>query len=338
MTSQPLGVPAARSRSWSKLRCFARTSGVAVAMLLPTPALFAADRLSDDDVKAVLERIDWERDRFEDQLDGRLKRSILRDPGMEVNVERFLDDLQENLDTLKERFTAEYAASAEVTGLLNQASAIQHFMSAQPPDIDGASEWNRLAESLTVLAAVYGTVMPIPVGQQARRMNDREVEQLADNLAQKRRSVQEGSGLIVEDTRDDRQGDPRRRHHGRGRTKEGCGKAGVGRRRPEAGVRRGQGVAQSCGQAARGVGGVRAVAERPELVARGGERSRSDLAGIRPARCTLSGRPAIACGLTITDVQRARSRPVRYHLPYDRRDKCSAEAAAGGASTRRSRS
>jgi uncharacterized membrane-anchored protein YhcB (DUF1043 family) len=183
MTRQTLGAPSRPSGSLSKLRCFARASGVAVAMLLLAPVLFAADRLSDDDVKAVLERIDWERDRFEDQLDGRLKRSILRGPGMEVNVERFLDDLQENLDTLKERFTAEYAASAEVTGLLNQASAIQQFMSAQPPDLDGASEWNRLAESLAVLAAVYGTVMPIPVGQQARRMNDREVEQVADNLA-----------------------------------------------------------------------------------------------------------------------------------------------------------
>ena len=148
----------------SKLRCFARTSGVAVAILLLTPGLFAADRLSDDDVRAVFERIDWERDRFEDQLDGRLKRSILRGPGMEVSVERFLDDLQENLDKLKARFTAEYAASAEVTGLLNQAASIQQFMSTQPPDMDGASEWNRLADSLGVLASIYGTVMPIPKG------------------------------------------------------------------------------------------------------------------------------------------------------------------------------
>ena len=153
-------------------------------MLLLTPGLFAADRLSDDDVRAIFERIDWERDRFEDQLDGKLKRSILRGPGMEVSVERFLDDLQENLDKLKARFTAEYAASAEVTGLLNQAASIQQFMSTQPPDMDGASEWNRLADSLGVLASIYGTVMPVPKGQQARRMNDREVEQAADNLAE----------------------------------------------------------------------------------------------------------------------------------------------------------
>ena len=42
---------------------------VFTAMLWTTPAA-AADRLSDKDVKALIERIDNERDRFEDQLDG----------------------------------------------------------------------------------------------------------------------------------------------------------------------------------------------------------------------------------------------------------------------------
>ena len=60
-----------------------------------------ADRLTDKDVKQLLERIDDERDRFEDQLDGKLKRSIIRGPGGEVNVEKYLDDLQENVDKLK---------------------------------------------------------------------------------------------------------------------------------------------------------------------------------------------------------------------------------------------
>src|SRR5262245_40673019 len=87
----------------------------AVAAAAPTMPAVGAERPTDKDVKQLLERIDQDRDRFEDQLDGRLKDGIVRGPGGEVKVNRYLDDLQENVDKLKERFTKEYAASAEAT-------------------------------------------------------------------------------------------------------------------------------------------------------------------------------------------------------------------------------
>ena len=143
----------------------------------------SADRLPDKAVKALLERIDNERDRFEDQLDGKIKSSILDGAG-EVHVESFLDDLQANVDRLHSRFKSDYAASAEVTTVLRQGTDIQRFMSKQPPDLDGASEWNQLASSLGELAKVYATTFPLPEGQQARRFNDREVEKVASELAE----------------------------------------------------------------------------------------------------------------------------------------------------------
>jgi hypothetical protein len=155
---------------------------VFTAMLWTTPAA-AADRLSDKDVKALIERIDNERDRFEDQLDGEVKRSILRGPGGEVHVERYLDDLQENIKKLKERFSSEYAASAEATAVLRQGADISRFMTTKPPNMDGASEWNRLAASLSQLAAVYGTSMPLPEGHVARRVNDHEVKVATTQVA-----------------------------------------------------------------------------------------------------------------------------------------------------------
>jgi hypothetical protein len=154
-----------------------------VTALLGTAPAAAADRLSDKDVKALIERIDDERDRFEDQLDGEVKRSILRGPRGEVHVERYLDDLQENVDKLKERFSSEYAASAEVTAVLRQGGDIGRFIASKPANFDGASEWNRLAASLSQLAAVYGTSMPVPDGQTARRANDREVKVVATQVA-----------------------------------------------------------------------------------------------------------------------------------------------------------
>ena len=151
------------------------------AMLGAAPAA-AADRLSDKDVKGLIERIDDERDRFEDQLDGEVKRSILRGPGGEVHVERYLDDLPGELKKLKERFSSEYAAAAEVTAVLRQGGDISRFIASKPPNFDGASEWNRLAASLSQLAAVYGTSMPMPDGQIARRVNDREVKVVTEQV------------------------------------------------------------------------------------------------------------------------------------------------------------
>jgi hypothetical protein len=147
------------------------------------PPVASAERPSDKDMKQLLERVDNERDRFEDQLDGKLKRSILRGPGGEVNVERYLDDLQENVDKLKDRFTPQYAASAEATTVLRQGADIQRFMATQPPNLDGMSEWNRLAASLGELATAYGTKFPIPDGVAARRLNDAEVKKAAEEAA-----------------------------------------------------------------------------------------------------------------------------------------------------------
>ncbi len=154
-----------------------------MAALFATPAV-AAERLNDNAVKDLLDRIYNERDRFEDQLDGELKRSIIRGPSGEVNVERYLDDLQENVDRMKERFTSDYGASAEVTTVLRQGSEIQRFMAKQKPDFDGASEWNRLSGSLGQLAVIYGTSFPIAEGQQARRLNDDEVKKAAEEVAE----------------------------------------------------------------------------------------------------------------------------------------------------------
>ena len=169
-------------RVWRDIRGVSAAGAVVAAILMAAPTVLA-DRLSDKDVKALIERINHERDRFEDQLDGRVKRSILRGPGGEVNVERYLDDLQDNVGKLKDRFTPEYAASAEATTVLQQGSDIQRFMAAQPPNFDGVSEWNRLASSLGELAAVYGTTMPLPDGQQGRRVNDRELKAVAGTVA-----------------------------------------------------------------------------------------------------------------------------------------------------------
>lgn len=159
------------------------SAGLVVVLALVPSIVSAGDRLSDKDVKALLETLDNSRDRFEDQLDGKLKSGIVRGPRGEVNVRRYLDDLQENVKRLRERYTGGYAASAEVSTLLKQGSEIHRFMKTQPQDLKGMSEWDRLAGDLTSLATAYGTAFPLEGDAAVRRISDQEAASAAEKVA-----------------------------------------------------------------------------------------------------------------------------------------------------------
>jgi hypothetical protein len=156
----------------------------AIALLLATlPQAAAPVRVTDNQIKELIDQVDNDRDQFEDKLDGEVKRAVLRGPAGEVDVSRFLDDLQENIDKLKGRLTDEYSAGSEVATVLRQGSAIQRYMATQAPNMKGASEWNKLAGSLGQLAAAYGTTFPTSEGAAIRRIGDHEVATAASQTA-----------------------------------------------------------------------------------------------------------------------------------------------------------
>jgi hypothetical protein len=163
------------------------------SLIAAATPLFAADRLTDRDVKALVARIEQDRDRFDDALDDRLKRGIVRGPGGEVKVSQFLNDFQENIDRLEERLKPAYAASAEVATLLHQGTAIDRYFRQQPARTKGESEWNRLAADLKSLAIAYGADFPIADGASVRRIGDGElaaaVKQIADSAKSLKRSL-----------------------------------------------------------------------------------------------------------------------------------------------------
>ena len=160
----------------------------AVALAVALPAISAAaqtpgERMPDRDVKEIIEAIDRARDRFEDQLDGNLKSSIIRNDKGEVSVERYLDDLQENVKNLKERFTSDYSASREADVVLRQGSDIHTFIKSKPAEIKGGSEWDTMARELGRLAGAYRTTFPVPKDAIVRRINDREAADTAEEVA-----------------------------------------------------------------------------------------------------------------------------------------------------------
>jgi hypothetical protein len=151
---------------------------------MPAFGQAAPERLSDKDVKAQIEQVDVGRDKFEGNLDGAFKASTVRgSSGVETKVAGALQDYQDNTQKLKDRFTPDYSASAEVATVLKQSTAIDAFMQGAPSAMKGRSEWDRQTTNLKALAQSYGTAFPLPDGATPHRVNDKETAAHASAIA-----------------------------------------------------------------------------------------------------------------------------------------------------------
>ena len=140
-------------------------------------------RLSDSEVKQIVDDVEHARDRFESQLDSDVKSHTFRTSDNEVSVENYLEDFQTNIDNLKSRFDDHYSASKEAETVLRQGTEINTYMKSQTTSIKGTSEWDSLAMQLNRLAGVYRTSFPLPNGAIVRRINDEEAASTADAFA-----------------------------------------------------------------------------------------------------------------------------------------------------------
>jgi hypothetical protein len=162
------------------------TYATALAVLLVTyfsPTLSAAQepaaRMSDKAVEQLVDDIEDQQRKFVRALDSSFKKSVLRGPGGEIEVEGYLDDLEEDISRFSDRFDGNYSASAEVKDLLTRADVMNDFIHANP-SVKGANEWDVLGSSLQQLAAVYGTTFPLPGDPAIRRIGDGELEDAAN--------------------------------------------------------------------------------------------------------------------------------------------------------------
>jgi hypothetical protein len=180
---------------------------LAGAFVLAASGLAAqsSERLTNKDVKGLIESVDQSRDRFEDQLDGKVKDGVLRSATGETKVSSNLADFQEGVERLKSRFTDAYAASAEVEAVLRRANSLDEMMKTQPSDLKGASEWNRLRADLGHLAAAYGATVPLAEGASVRRFNDAEVAAAAGAVAKQAEQIKSAANADKTLARPDKQ-------------------------------------------------------------------------------------------------------------------------------------
>ena len=146
----------------------------------------AKERLTDQEVKALLESVEKKRSAFEAALDEKLKNSTIKGERGEVNTNEFFDDLQDQVRRARERFSSNYSASSEVLSLLQFATRLDAWASTQPAGFRGSREWGALATDFRRLSAVYNSSLLRPgqkaLGDQARRLNDAELVTVAASV------------------------------------------------------------------------------------------------------------------------------------------------------------
>src|SRR3954468_1742866 len=170
-------------------RAHDRHALVAIGTLLGILALWpvtafaqAPVRLSDQQIKKLIDQVWDARDTFEGNLDDSVKESMMKTATTDAKVLSVLQDLQDNAGKLRDRFKPDYAAGAEAETLLKQATMIGTAME-RARITKGRSQWDQLAASLKSLGGVYGTTFPLPEGASVRRMNDGQTAAAAGTIA-----------------------------------------------------------------------------------------------------------------------------------------------------------
>ena len=135
------------------------TALLAAGALLSAGSAAAADRLSDPLLTQLVQNIDRGFDAWKDDLERKnLDEALIKSAAGTIDVNKFLRSMADDIDTVKDKLKADYAAAPEVTALLRRASDVERRTQAQPPTSEA---WKPLSVQYAQLAAAYGLGWPV---------------------------------------------------------------------------------------------------------------------------------------------------------------------------------
>jgi hypothetical protein len=155
----------------------------AIAATIASDGSAQSRRLTDDQVKKLMEETEKDVERFTKAVEPKYRTSKIRTATSEVSVEAFLADLKNSCKNMRERFDDDYSASNEVLACLKQVGAIERRASEGGGLLGGEKEWPRLKGTVGRLSQVYGVDRTgSPDAWTSRRMNDRELVSVIEGL------------------------------------------------------------------------------------------------------------------------------------------------------------
>ncbi len=140
-------------------------------------------RLSEREVKNLLDRIEKNADRFRTSVADALDRSRLDDSRSEDNINQFIKDFEAATDRLEGRFDDNQSASGLVEEVLKRAVIIDNFMMRHRLTARAQDDWLQLRGNLDELSRAYNVQWSWSgVLTSAYRVNDKQVESLLSQI------------------------------------------------------------------------------------------------------------------------------------------------------------
>jgi hypothetical protein len=162
-------------------------------------------RVSDQQVKDLVSRIDTRTDAFRASFDRAVDRTRI-DGEDQI---QFVKNFEQATDRLRDRVNSRRSGTADVEDVLRRASLIDSFVTAHHQNTALGDEWQALRNELDELARAYGVTWDWTSSQRSSsRVNDQQVEQLLrrmeKNADQFRRSLDQAlDGRRIEGSRDE---------------------------------------------------------------------------------------------------------------------------------------
>ena len=162
-------------------------AALAAALALASGGMAAAapqpTRSSDQQVKALLSRIDERTDTFRSSFNRAIDRNPINGSRAEDQINQSLKDFEAATDRLRDRVNDHRAGTADVEEVLSRASLIDTFMMRNQLDASAEDDWQDLRQDLNQLAHVYGVTRNWTLsGSMPARADDNEVEQLLKQI------------------------------------------------------------------------------------------------------------------------------------------------------------
>ena len=112
-------------------------------------------RMSDEELKSLLDRVEANADAFRKSLADALDHTDFDDTDAEDLINRDIKAFETATDKLEGRFNNKRSAASDAEEVLSRAAAIESFMRQHRLTLRAQEDWQRLRESLDNLAQAY---------------------------------------------------------------------------------------------------------------------------------------------------------------------------------------
>lgn len=137
------------------------------------------NRASDQQIGALLNRIDGSIATFRTSFDRAIDRSRINGSRAEDDINQSVSDFKQATERLREQVQDRRAGAADVEDVLRRAAAIDGFMTSNALDVAVERDWQRVRSDLDELANAYGVIRNWTGAQGVQsRVNDEQVKQL----------------------------------------------------------------------------------------------------------------------------------------------------------------